>query len=84
MKIPNASTTTLALILRFYYALAISAAIRVTLTKISNRSGIAVQWNGGLKEEKSQILQGEVRCLLVNNCKHHIRRYAYVEIHIIY
>ena len=28
-------------------ALAVSATIRVILTKISNRSGIAVQWNGG-------------------------------------
>ena len=34
--------------IRFYYALAVSATIRVILTKISNRSGIAVQWNGGL------------------------------------
>ena len=44
------STTTLALlhVLRFYYALAVSAAIRVILTIISNRSGIAVQWNGVL------------------------------------
>ena len=42
-----ASTTTWALLLRFYYALAVSATIRVILTKISNRSGIAVQWNGG-------------------------------------
>ena len=32
---------------RFYCALAVSATIRVILTKISNRSGIAVQWNGG-------------------------------------
>ena len=36
-----------ALLLRFYCALAVSATIRVILTKISNRSGIAVQWNGG-------------------------------------
>ena len=43
--------------IRFYYdqgastalllSLAVSATIRVILTKISNRSGIAVQWNGG-------------------------------------
>ena len=32
---------------RFYCALAVSATIRVILTKISNRSGIAVQWMGG-------------------------------------
>ena len=32
---------------RFYCALAVSATIRVFLTKISNRIGIAVQWNGG-------------------------------------
>ena len=32
---------------RFYCALAVSATIRVILTKISNRSGIAIQWNGG-------------------------------------
>ena len=38
-----------ALVLRFYCALAVSATIRVILTKISNRIGIAVQWNGGLK-----------------------------------
>ena len=36
-----------ALRLRFYCALVVSATIRVILTKISNRSGIAVQWNGG-------------------------------------
>ena len=34
---------------RFYCALAVSFTIRVILTKISNRSGIVVQWNGGLK-----------------------------------
>ena len=34
-----------ALLLRFYCALAVSATIRVILTKISNRSGIAVHWN---------------------------------------
>ena len=38
-----------ALLLRFYCALAVSVTIRVILTKISNRSGIAVQWNGGLR-----------------------------------
>ena len=36
-----------ALLLRFYCAFAVSATICVILTKISNRSGIAVQWNGG-------------------------------------
>ena len=36
-----------ALLLRFYCALVVSATIRVILTKFSNRSGIAVQWNGG-------------------------------------
>ena len=35
-----------ALLLRFYCALAVSATIRVNLAKISNRSGIAVKWNG--------------------------------------
>ena len=40
-----------ALLLRFYCALAVSATIRVILTKISNLSGIAVQWNGGLKDK---------------------------------
>ena len=39
-----------ALLLRFYCALAVSATIRVILNKISNRSGIAVQWNGGLRK----------------------------------
>ena len=33
---------------RFYCALGVSAAFRVILTKISNRSGNAVQWNGGI------------------------------------
>ena len=37
-----------ALQLRFNCALAVSATFRDILTKISNRSGIAVQWNGGL------------------------------------
>ena len=32
---------------RFYCALAVSATIRVIFTKNLNRSGIAVQWNGG-------------------------------------
>ena len=36
------------LLLRCYCAFAVFATIRVILTKISNRSGIAVQWNGGL------------------------------------
>ena len=36
-----------ALLLRLYCVLVVSATIRVILTKISNRSGIAVQWNGG-------------------------------------
>ena len=48
LKIRYASTTILTLLLRFFCALAISVKIRVILTKISNRSGIAVQWNGGL------------------------------------
>ena len=39
-----------ALLLRFYCALAVSATIHVILIKISNRSGIAVQWNGGVLE----------------------------------
>ena len=36
-----------ALLPRFYCAFAVSAMIRVILTKISNRSGLAVQWKGG-------------------------------------
>ena len=39
-----------ALLLHFYCALAVSATIRVILTKISNHSGIAVQWNGGFRK----------------------------------
>ena len=39
---------------RFYCALAVSATIRVISTKISNRSRIAVQWNGG-----GSVLQDE-------------------------
>ena len=50
LKIRYASTTTNALLLRFCCALAVSATIRVVLTNISNRSGIAVQWNGGFIE----------------------------------
>ena len=50
LKFRYATSTTLALLLRFYCALAFSVTIRVILTKISNRSGIAVQWNGGLTE----------------------------------
>ena len=33
---------------RFCCALGVSAAFRVILTKISKRSGNAVQWNGGI------------------------------------
>ena len=40
-----------AILLRFYCALAVSATIHVILTKISNRSGIAVQWNVGLTNQ---------------------------------
>ena len=40
------ASTALLHVLRFYCAFAVSATIRVILTKISNRSGIAVQWNG--------------------------------------
>ena len=36
--------------IRFYCALGVSAAFRVILTKISKRSGNAVQWNGGITE----------------------------------
>ena len=36
-----------ALLLRFFSALAVSATIRVILTKISNRSGVAVGGGGG-------------------------------------
>ena len=49
LKFGIASTTTLALLLRFYCAFAVSVTIRVILTKLSNRSGIAIQWNGGLR-----------------------------------
>ena len=45
-------TTTWALLLRFYFVIAVSDAIRVILPKISNRSEIAVQWNGGFSEIK--------------------------------
>ena len=41
--------------MRFYCALAVSATIRVILTKILNRSRIAVQWNGGLTDEHAYI-----------------------------
>ena len=41
---------------RFYCALAVSVTIRVILTNILNRSGIAVQWNGGLNQH------GKISC----------------------
>ena len=47
-EIRYAYTTTEALLLRFYCALVVSATIPVILTKISNGSGIAFQWNGGV------------------------------------
>ena len=47
MMIPIRFYHDLALLLRFYCAFAASATIQVVLTKISNRSGNAVQWNGG-------------------------------------
>ena len=37
--------------IRFYCDIGASVMIRVILTKISNRSGIAVQWNGGLRNK---------------------------------
>ena len=46
-----------------YCALAVSATIRVILTKISNRSGIAVQWNKGLR----RLLLGVFGCFLLFN-----------------
>ena len=44
LRFRYASTTTKALLLR---SCRFTATICVILTKISNRSGIAVQWNGG-------------------------------------
>ena len=41
--------------MRFYCALAVSATIRVILIKISNRSGIAVQWGVLVKKEEQYI-----------------------------
>ena len=38
------------ILVRFYCALAVSATIHVILTKILNRSGIAVQWNEGFTD----------------------------------
>ena len=37
---------------QFYYDLEASAAIHGALTKISKRSGSAVQWNGGIRERR--------------------------------
>ena len=48
--------------IRFYCALGVSAALlaflpfRVILTKISNRSGNAVQWNGGINQQYAHPL----------------------------
>ena len=50
-------------LLYIYCALAVSATIRVILTKISNRSGIAVQWNKGLR----RLLLGVFGCFLLFN-----------------
>ena len=44
--------------IRFYCALGVSAALLaflVILTKISKRSGNAVQWNGGIKSGNNQF-----------------------------
>ena len=41
---------------RFCYALGVSVAFRVILTKISKRSGNAVQWNGGIRENEISFL----------------------------
>ena len=51
MKIPIC----LALLLRFFYALAVSTESRVILTNISNHIGIAVQLNGGLLSQENDI-----------------------------
>ena len=53
---------------RFYCALAVSATIRVILTKISNRSGIAVQWNGGgeFKQQTEQYAPGKPETICLN------------------
>ena len=56
-----------------FYALGVSAAFRVILTKISNRSGNAVQWNGGIsfffnnrltkvKSQRNGLLQTFFHC----------------------
>ena len=46
-----------ALLLRYYCALVVSVTTSVILTKISNRSGIAVQWNVGFSSSLSAYIQ---------------------------
>ena len=55
MKIPIRFYYDLDASLRFYCALAVSATIRVILTKISNRSGMAIQWIGGLRKKENWL-----------------------------
>ena len=45
--------TTYALLLCICCALGVSTSIRVFMTKISNRSGIATQWNGDLNDDST-------------------------------
>ena len=55
---------------RLYCTLAVSATIRVILTKISNRSRIAVQWNGGFTEliEQTFDREGSLYLACKENC----------------
>ena len=50
--------------IRFYCALGVSAAFCVILTKISNRSGNAVQWNGGISKSGTAENVHSYLCLL--------------------
>ena len=50
MKTPIHFYYDIGALLRFFYAFAVSAIILVILTKISNCSGITVQWKGGFRQ----------------------------------
>ena len=58
------SDTLLLLHWRFYCALAVSVTICVILTKISNRSGIAIQWNGDKSDCTNQIARARMFSLI--------------------
>ena len=60
---------------RFYCSLSVSATILVILAKISNRSGMAVQWNRGFSEHLSVDLGTKpIYCLSFLHSLHACKR----------